>query len=139
MRYYLIVSHGTLAQGFLDTLGMIAGTPEHITAICAYVENISIESQVKDFFDRMTEDDEIVVFTDILGGSVNQFFITMLRRQHFHLITGINLAVVIAVIYIPEDGYIEEARIHDELERARNQMVYMNQYTGSVTVDDIEC
>ncbi len=139
MRQYLIATHGTLSGGFLNTLSMISGETSNVTAISAYVENISIEEQAKDFFSKIGEDDEVVVFTDILGGSVNQYFITQLSKKHFHLITGINLPIIITFLYLSDESYLEPSTIESEVENARNQLVYMNEYIKGLAADsDVE-
>ncbi len=140
MRHYLIATHGTLSNGFLNAIRMIAGDLRNITVISAYIENVSVEEQAKGFLDGIKEEDEVVVFTDIMGGSVNQYFMTQLNRKHFHLITGINLAVIIAVLYLSEDKYLEASEVESEVENARSQLIYMNEYMKRMTVeeDDLE-
>lgn len=140
MRHYLIATHGMLASGYQHTLGMLAGGTDKLEIITAYMENISVEQLAADFFKKLKAEDEVVVFTDILGGSVNQYFTGLLDRPHFHLIAGVNLPIIISIMFLPEDQYLSEETIMKELEESRNQMVYMNQYMNQVVLDDeTEC
>ncbi|MDN5351800.1 MAG: fructoselysine/glucoselysine system component [Clostridiales bacterium] len=136
MRRFLIAGHGTLPDGILDAFNRIAGGDDRVTAIDAYTDHTALEDAMAPFFKKVKDDDEVVVFTDLLGGSVNQFFLKFLDRPHFHLISGSNLAVVIGVLHIPEEGYLSKERIEEELDLARNQLVYMNDYIKTFSFEN---
>ena len=138
MRRFLIITHGTLSEGFKNTLSMITGAHSNVTAISAFIQNVSLEDLTKDFMSKVEEKDEVVVLTDLLGGSVNQFFIHHIDKLHFHLITGINLALLMSLVFYPQDKYLDENSITEEVKRAREQMVYMNAYIRDVDALDIE-
>ncbi len=44
-----------------------------------------------------------IVFTDLYGGSVNQIFFKNLRNYSFHLITGMNLAMILECVFTETD------------------------------------
>ena len=140
MRHYLIATHGMLASGYRHTLGMLAGGTDRLEIITAYMENISVEQLAAAFFQKLKTEDEVVVFTDILGGSVNQYFTGFLDRPHFHLIAGVNLPIIISILYLSQEKYLDDLIIRNVLEESRSQMVYMNQYINQVVLDDeTEC
>jgi Phosphotransferase system, mannose/fructose-specific component IIA len=140
MRHYLIATHGMLADGFKHTLGLLAGNSDRVEVITAYMDNIPVEELARNFLESLKEEDEVIIFTDILGGSVNQYFMTLLDKPHFHLIAGVNMPLIIAMMFLPEEDYLEEETIVRELEESRNQMIYVNQYIRKVMLDeDLEC
>ena len=72
MKKILIATHGHLASGYLSSIELLAGTTEGITVINAYVEENDFDQELMKFVDGVTENDQIFVFTDLFGGSVNQ-------------------------------------------------------------------
>lgn len=71
MRYLVLVSHGTLAPGMHSVLKMLGGDREDVLSTSledgmtadTYVENL------KGVLAKVSEDDEIVLLGDIIGGS----------------------------------------------------------------------
>ncbi len=43
-----------------------------IQSVSAYMDNVPVEKQLKEALGEINEDDEYIIFTDMLGGSVNQ-------------------------------------------------------------------
>lgn len=76
----------------------------------------------------------MVVFTDILGGSVNQIFFKYLRQQPFHLVTGMNLAVILECIFAVEP--ITDEFLRNAISLSREQLCYMNDILNTAQEDD---
>jgi len=85
-RHFIIASHSRLASGMADTIRFFAGDVVELTSLDAYLDNRPIEEQVKRLVEAVPEDDETLIFTDILSGSVNQKFMPYVARPHTHLI-----------------------------------------------------
>lgn len=134
MRKIVIASHGRFAQGVVDTVKFFAGD-QNINALCAYVDEESLESKINHIVSALSEQDEMIVFTDLLGGSVNRAFLPCLKRKHTHLITGINLAVVLEIVSKQED-YLSGNELKAIVNEAQKQLVYMNDYEIMSSVDD---
>lgn len=95
-RLIVIASHNHMASGVQSTLEFIAGKQKNVKAIDAYTDGKAIEDTVKELFDSIDENTEVVVFTDMMAGSVNQKFFPYRTRPHTHIITGMNLPAVLA-------------------------------------------
>lgn len=92
----LIASHGTLAKGMKCSLELIMGKQEEVKTFCAYLDGeTSIEARVKAFMENIKEGEEWVIVTDLLGGSVNNEFMKYIHRPDIHLLTGMNLALLL--------------------------------------------
>lgn len=99
MRKYLIASHGNLSIGMQHTLSLFLGEDKRISVVNAYVDENDYVDRIREFINSIGENDEAVIFTDILGGSVNQKTIELLMgKKNIHLITNMNLAVIISVL-----------------------------------------
>ncbi|MDR0615369.1 MAG: hypothetical protein LBG29_01045 [Synergistaceae bacterium] len=128
MLRYVIASHGTLSEGFLNALGLFIGELDNVEAIAAFVDEEPLEKRVAAVLSRYDDDDMIVVFTDMLGGSVNQHFSKMLSgHRKLHLIAGCNLVLLLEVIL----GMTDECDlnfIRSAVEKSKKEMVYMNDF-----------
>jgi fructoselysine and glucoselysine-specific PTS system IIA component len=125
-RKFLIATHGTFAAGIKSSLDMIIGAMENVSLIQAYVdENILIETQLSEVLEQLGEDEELIVFSDILGGSVTNQVLQRLLKPNVHVVSGFNLPLVIDVLLADAEIPIEEV-ISESLNTAKEQMVYVN-------------
>jgi Phosphotransferase system, mannose/fructose-specific component IIA len=136
MRHIIIASHNKLAAGMKETLEFIAGPQKNVTALCAYVDNTPIETEIAEIIKTIPADDELIIFTDMLAGSVNQKFFPYQERAHTHIISGMNLPVVLAVVLSPGTDYLTGKHIRELISEARNQLVYVNDIKVSMSEED---
>ena len=131
MRKFLIATHGTFSAGAKSSLAMIIGSTENLFIIQAYVDgNKDIEEEVQTITSRVGVEDELIVFTDILGGSVTNQLLQQITRPNVHVVSGFNLPLLIDIILgdaaTPAAEVIEEAIIN-----AKEQMVYVTKLINS--------
>ncbi len=73
----------------------------------------------------------MVVLTDLYGGSVNQACMKYMDRPGVHLLTGVNLALLLQVITMEEGEELREA-----VKEAREQVSYVNETMTAMVNDD---
>lgn len=123
MRSIVLASHGRLAAGMRDSLEMIAGAQPNVEVLCAYTEEQpDARSWLGERVSRMRPDDELVIITDLLGGSVCNEASEFREVEGVRVLAGMCLALVLAVALGegPVDEVIEEA-----LEAVPSQVVLM--------------
>lgn len=125
-RKILIATHSTFAEGIKNALELILGQQTSLFSLCAYTDQISeVATPAKEFIDQLSEDEELIVATDIFGGSVNNEFMNYLSDPRIYLITGVNLPLLFELVMNinAEDtkGLIEPA-----IEKAKEQLQYCN-------------
>lgn len=100
-----------------------------IIDISAYVDasETDITERIARLFSSFRNDDEIVVLTDMMGGSVNQKFFPY-RNERVHVITGMNLPLAMLLLLYPEDEELNADVIEGMVEEARGQILYMNTF-----------
>ena len=99
--------------------------------MCAYVQaDEPISEQIEAAFARFSLQDDIIVMTDLFGGSVNTTFAQLLQKRNFYLVTGVNLGLVIDLLTI--DGRNIEEEIRFAVERNRKAMQFCNPLFESV-------
>jgi fructoselysine and glucoselysine-specific PTS system IIA component len=96
MRYFIVASHGAFAEGIMDSVRMILGDVEGVRCYGAYTDpEEDVEESVKDMLACYGEEDELVVVTDIMGGSVCNHFVRQLSRRNLHVLAGMNLGFLL--------------------------------------------
>lgn len=124
MRKILIATHGYLADGIKSSIAILSGEKDNITYLNAYVDGINIDANINLFFKDLKTDDEGIIFTDILGGSVNQKFVKYCILPNVYLISGFNLAIILEVIF--KTGPVSKEFIRGKVKECREQLVYVN-------------
>ena len=134
----LIATHSTLADGFKKAAHFFTGEGDNIVTLCAYDEgNDDPNPGIDSFFDTLEPNDKVLVFNDLLCGSINQILAKKLHtsKNEFHLITDVNLSVIIGVISLGEEEINAES-IRENIELARANMKYMNDEILQLDVDE---
>lgn len=121
---YIIATHGRLALGYVDTIRLVIQV-EGLHAICAYMEGAEFPEDMERLLESFPPDEPVIVFTDLLGGSVTQKIMELWSsRNNFHVFAGVNLPFVVETILsgaVPSGDMTEEI-----LSRSREQLVWVN-------------
>jgi len=125
MRHYLIASHGKLVLGLKDTLEMFVGKRNDISYIAAYTDDKKISDIANPIIEKLDKDDELIILTDLLGGSVNREMMQYLSRPHTHLIAGFNYGLILELV-IQTSQYFTKEEIEGIIKKSRQQMAYVN-------------
>ncbi|UOE46448.1 hypothetical protein MTO98_18780 [Mucilaginibacter sp. SMC90] len=135
-RKFLIATHGKLAGGIKSSLGIITGATDSIFLIEAYVDdNRSLEHDIRGILDQISDNDELIVFSDIMGGSVTNQILQYALQPNVHVVSGFNLPLVIEII-LADAGTPAEEVIAEAIENAKQQMVYVNKLLTAQNQDE---
>jgi len=136
-RKFLIATHGTFASGVKSSLEIIIGATENLFLMQAYVEdNKSLEEEIIAILEQLGDDEELIVFSDLLGGSVTNQILRYGLRDNVHVIAGFNLGLVIEIL-LAETETPAEQMICEAIANAKEQMVYVNKLlTAQNTYND---
>lgn len=110
MRYLLLVSHASLADGVREALEMLMGPRENIV-VCGMSAQGGPDAFRADLAERLevlTSLDEVVVLGDIAGGSPLVSTVSMLESLgvagRFVAFGGLNLPMAISALMAIEEG-----------------------------------
>lgn len=95
---YLIASHGRYASGLANAVKSLTGK-DGLNIVCAYLDERPIGDLLSEVFSGK-ENEEWIVLTDILGGSVNQEIMRNYMSDNVHLIAGATVDTVLRVLEI---------------------------------------
>ena len=118
----LLSSHGHFASGLKTSLDILLGNSDVVTAIDAYVDDSNLADKLDEFFAQTAENDQVIMMSDLLGGSVNTEMYKRLTRPNTYLIAGVNLALVLEIAAMAgfnEDGF-EKDFLLNTVENSKN-------------------
>ncbi|MEX1595324.1 PTS sugar transporter subunit IIA [Enterococcus lactis] len=122
MTTIILASHGEFAQGLKQTATMIIGDSVPIHALSAFRdEDESILVQIKKLLATI-DIEETYILTDILGGSVNNDMLTIIKEyEGLQLITGMNLPLVISIATY--NGKIGESELEKLIRESQQSVI----------------
>ena len=125
-RKFLIATHGAFAKGVKSALDIIAGEMDNMFLIQAYLDDSRpVEDELEDVMATVSDTDELIIFTDLLGGSVNNIMLRNALRENVHIVSGFNLPLLIEIVLSDVDTPAIEV-IEEAINNAKGQMVYVN-------------
>ena len=133
MRKIIIATHHRLASGMADTLEFLSGKKD-VIILDAYENCTEITKDVKTIMESVLDGDEVFVFTDMLGGSVTQYFAPY-ANDHIHIICGMNLPLVLSIALMHEEK-LSENEISSIIEESKQSIIYVNTYKIENNSDD---
>lgn len=137
MRYFLFASHGRMAEGVLGAVELILGKQDHIWTINAYIDDHKdFKEEVSKMMTQISLEDELIVVTDIFGGSVNNEFMNLLNDKRIHLVTGLNLPLVIELLTKNEQEEDTIQWIQSTVRYSKSFIQYCNELDRDAEDDD---
>ena len=106
---YLIASHGEYAAGLASALRRLSG------------ENADVMQTIM----AGHEEETWIIFTDLLGGSVNQYMMRHLLKPNCHILAGVNLELILDVLKLEETDDLA-ADLQRCIDQAQTRICYVN-------------
>lgn len=122
MRKFLMVTHGGFAKGIQHSIGLFLGEKNNFSAISAYMDDTPVQDQIESYMNALDVNDELIILTDIVGGSVNQLMVPYLVRNNTYLISGFNFPLLLELSVLPE-GSLDSKTLKELIENNKNTMV----------------
>lgn len=104
MRQFIIASHAHFAAGINESVSLLSGERDNVRTLSMYVDgNNDLAAAAAKMLDETPEDEDLVVCTDLFGGSVNNEFTSIVqRRPNTYLVTNMNLPLLIQLLFAEE-------------------------------------
>ena len=127
MRKFLVASHGKLAEGILTSVEMIIGKCSNVDYVCITPKNDNefLENKINSLLEEEDENDELIILTDVFGGSVSNACMKYTKRKNIHVITGINLPILLELLSFKGTEDTHEL-IMNSIERGKSGIIYLN-------------
>ena len=136
MNKIIVATHGKMAEGLKSTLEFFGVDISNMDFLSCYCEsNEDIKPVLETSFDSAEPGTAIIVFTDMLGGSVNTEVMQMMDRNNVHVISGFNLVLLLQLSLLQDCEDIDEI-IRQSVEEAKQGLVYVNDLALACDFDE---
>ena len=117
----LVIGHGRFAEGIKSVAIIIVGDLSEVTFMNTYVDDIDFHVELDNYF---SQNKNVLVLTDLFGGSVNQAIIQYITKVNIDVITGINIPLILEILISNTTGNNLDFR--QIISSAKEQIVYVN-------------
>ena len=93
----VLVTHGHLAEEFLDAMVHVVGEQAGVAAVCIGPDD-DMEERRREIVARCKEVDVgkgVVILTDMFGGTPSNLAISVMEAGHIEVVAGVNLPLLI--------------------------------------------
>lgn len=124
MTDILIASHGHMASGIQSSLNILTGMGDQVKVIDAYIDDSDYTPKIEQFIQEAKK--PAVIFTDLMGGSVNQKVTLKVGQiKDIFIVTQMNLAVIMAVLLDSEP--LTKTHLQELIDQSQVKLVELEQ------------
>ena len=113
MLKIFLSSHGRFASGIRSSCEILLGAQQNLTVFDAYVDNDTVQEHLDDFYKTVSAEDQVLLCSDLYGGSVNQSMYPYLQKPNTRLVSGVNMTFMMNVLCEEE---LSDERLEEILE-----------------------
>lgn len=125
MSQFIIATHSYLANGYKHAINFFDNSVLNVHFINSYIdEQKNFTNELKLLLSKYKKD-QIIIFTDIPGGSVNTEAVKFINNFDCKIISGINLPLVLELV-LNKEKKLSDEKIREAIKQAREQIVFMN-------------
>lgn len=127
MIQFIVATHGKFAEGIKTSIELIIGNIDNLEILNCYItQNFNLKEEVE-FILKKYSKEELVVLTDIFGGSVNNEFLENISNyKNLNIISGVNLPLILTLIEKQNDYDNIKELIRESIEECSNSLIYCN-------------
>lgn len=128
LRHYLLATHGNLSKEFINTIELISGASQNISFF-EMTKSKSGETAKKELREIIISNinNEVIVLTDIFGGSVTNICTELLiELKGFDIIAGLNLPMILTMI-LSDQNLEKEKIIQEGIKAGKEGIMYINE------------
>lgn len=129
-----ISSHGKLASGIKSSLNILIGNTDRITTFDAYINEKSVSEALDEFYQTVEKGDQVILISDLYGGSVNSTMFLYLDKPNTMLVSGVNLALVLELAIREKD--ISKDELNHLISKSREMLTLVENDTNIVEEND---
>ncbi|EFW23782.1 PTS fructose IIA component [Solobacterium moorei] len=129
----LVIGHGRFAEGVKSAAQIIVGDLSEVTFMNTYVDDIDFHVELDKYFSNNTN---ILVLTDLFGGSVNQAIMQYITKENIEIITGVNIPLVLEILLSNITG--KNLDIREIVSNAKEQIMFVNDVLENSNNDEGE-
>lgn len=119
MLKIFLASHGRMASGVQSSCSILLGPSDNLTVFDAYLDETSVQDHLDAFYAQVGPQDEVLLCSDLYGGSVNQVMYTYLTRPNTRLVAGVNMTFMMNVL---SEQTLSDGRLEEIIQESRDYL-----------------
>lgn len=127
----ILVTHGRLAEHFVEAMEHVVGRQDSVATICIG-PNDDMERRRKDIAEaikRVDDGEGAIILTDLFGGTPSNLAISLLDAGRIEVIAGINLPMLIRLAGARKSMNVVDA-VHAAQTAGRNYITVASEFLG---------
>ena len=102
----LIVTHGNLAHELLNAAHQIEADTSGIEAVPLEWNDTVDEARekIRLALERVGKDRDVIIFTDMFGGTPSNISLSFLEKGHVEIVTGVNLPMIVKFATVKQEA-----------------------------------
>jgi mannose PTS system EIIA component len=102
----LIVTHGNLAHELLNAAHQIEADITGIEAVpLEWTDSVDdAREKIRIALERVGRDRDVIIFTDMFGGTPSNLSLSFLEKGHVEIVTGVNLPMIVKFATVKEES-----------------------------------
>lgn len=128
----ILVTHGRLAEHFVEAMEHVVGGQQAIATICIGPSD-DMEQRRQDITDAIAEVDSgsgAIILTDLFGGTPSNLAISLLDAGRVEVIAGINLPMLIRLAGARKTMNVVDA-VHAAQQAGKNYITVASEFLGN--------
>lgn len=127
MVRFIVATHGKFAEGIKTSIELIIGNIDNLEILnCYTTQSFNLKEEVE-FILKKYPKEELIVLTDIFGGSVNNEFLENISNyKNLNIVSGVNLPLILTLIEKQNDYDSIKELIRESIEECSNSLIYCN-------------
>lgn len=133
----ILVTHGQLAEQFVEAMEHVVGSQDAVVTVCIG-PNDDMEQRRADIaaaIEDVSADKGVIILTDLFGGTPSNLAISLLDKGRVEVIAGINLPMLIRLAGARKVMSVAEA-VEAAQTAGRNYITVASELLGSDTGGD---
>ncbi len=92
----LVISHGMLCEGIIDSVGMLTGKIEQLETVSLKpgMTPETYQNMVRDAVECVDNGDGVLVLVDLMGGTPFNTIALLSKELNVQILTGVNMAML---------------------------------------------
>ncbi len=127
----ILVTHGRLAEEFVNAMEHVVGRQEAIATVCIGPED-DVEKRRAEIAGAIRKVDAgsgVIVLTDLFGGTPSNLAISLLEAGRVEVIAGINLPMLIRLAGVRKDANVTDA-VHAARDAGQSYITVASELLG---------
>ena len=129
----VLVTHGNLADEFVQAMQHVVGQQDAVKTVCIGPSDDMERrrSEIASAIKTVDSGDGAILLTDLFGGTPSNLAISLMQAGHVEVIAGINLPMLIRLAKARNCMPVKEA-VDAAREAGRNYITVASEYLGQV-------